>query len=150
MRLSENSNRLFKEFFDQCRLCEGFEFPDVNVFARRGAWLLTSILMVDGITLGANVFVHPKFTWRTPSDKLNIERKLMAHELAHVLQYKRLGFVRFLRDYIRDFWTIFSKKKKWSPRTWFESYLEIPHEIEARKLADEFIDWVDTPESGIS
>lgn len=147
MRLSKNSNKLFEEFFDQCNLCETVELPKVNVFARRGAWLITNILMVDGITLGRQIFINPKLLWRDKNRNLRIERKLMAHEYVHVLQYKRLGFLKFLWVYVRDFMKIFIKKEKWSLKTWFESYLEIPHEVEARKFADEFMIWLKKNES---
>jgi len=147
MRLSENSNKLFEEFFNQCNLCEGFEFPKVNVFARRGAWLLTNVLLVDGITIGKHIFVNPRYVWRGSTRKLRIEQKLMAHEFVHVLQYERLGFAKFLWVYVTDFWRIFRQKEKWNFKTWFESYLEIPHEIEARKFADEFMDWIETSDS---
>ena len=141
MLLSENSIKLFEEFFGECDLCEDIEFPKTKVFARRGAWFLTNILLVDGITLGRHVFVNPKHIWRDRKKNLRIEQKLMAHEFVHVLQYARLGFLKFLWIYLRDFLRIFRKKEKWSLESWFESYREIPHEIEARKLADEFMVW---------
>ena len=142
MRLSEPAHNIFARFFNDCELCESFEFPKVQVYVRRGSWVVTNILMVDGITIGRHVFVNPRLVSRDQNDLLRISKTLMAHEIVHVLQYQREGFRRFLTTYVLDFWKIFKRKKKWNLRTWFESYLEIPHEIEAREVASEFSQWL--------
>lgn len=143
MKISENSHKLFADFFQTCGFCQDDAFPKVEVYAKRGAWILTNILFVDGITLGKYIFVAPKFVWRDHKSKLKIRHKLIAHELVHVIQYQQFGFWRFIRKYIGDFWKIFKQKEKWNFKTWVESYLELPQEIEARHIADEFIDWLE-------
>ncbi len=142
MRLSESATSLFTKFFEDCKRCEGFEPFEIQVYVRRGSKILTSILMVDGITIGRHIFVSPKLVSRDANDLLRISKTLIAHELVHVFQYRRLGFLKFLYVYVNDFWKIFRKKKKWNLKTWFDSYLEIPHEIEARDVASEFSVWL--------
>ncbi len=141
MKLSENSQNIFAVFFNECNYCGISEFSNVQIYSRRGSWLITNTLMVDGITFGRHIFVHPKFVWRDENKKLRIQEKLVAHELVHVLQYKNLGTFGFLKKYIADFWKIFKQKDKWNSKTWFEAYLELPHEVEARKVASDFVRW---------
>lgn len=146
MNLSKNSHKLFAEFFEECDLCDTLEFPKVQVYSRRGSKILTRILMVEGITFGRHIFVQPKNVWRDEKNKLRIHQKLMAHELVHVLQYQQQGFFGFLRKYVSDFWRLFKQKEKWNLKSWFESYRDLPHEIEARKVASEFINWIENSE----
>ncbi len=141
MQLSQNGQKLFAEFFSDSGLCGENEFPDIRVYAKRGSWIVTNLLMVEGITFGRHVFINPRLITRDESNVLRMSKILMAHEIAHVIQYERDGSVNFLKSYIGDFWRNFRKKRKWSLSTWFESYMEIPHEVEARKIAAEFTSW---------
>ncbi len=103
MNLSENSHKIFAEFFHKYELCETFEFPEIQVYSRKGSQILTSILNVEGITFGRHIFVQPKYVRRDDKSRLQIRRKLIAHELVHVLQYQMVGFAKFLFNYVRDF-----------------------------------------------
>lgn len=141
MKLSENSQKIYAEFFQDCDICRFFEFPKVQIYSRNGSKILTKILNVEAITFGKHIFVHPKYIRRDEKKRLRIYDKLLAHELVHVLQYQKHGFVRFLKKYIRDFWNAFKKKEKWNLETWYESYSEIPYEIQARKFAADFMHW---------
>lgn len=143
MQLSKNAHKLFADFFCDSDLCEVHQFPDIQVYAKRGSWVVTNLLMVDGITFGRHVFINPRLISRDQKSLLRISKILMAHEIAHVIQYQREGSLNFLLNYFRDFWRIFRNKEKWDLRTWFESYMEIPHEVEARKVASEFSSWLE-------
>ncbi len=143
MRLSEYANSLFSDFFSDSEICESGRFPKVEVYARRGSWLVTNLLMVDGITIGRFVFINPKLVKRDQDRLLRISQTLMAHELAHVLQYQREGFFPFLIGYVKSFWEIFRKKERWNFRSWYESYFEMPQEVEAREIAAEFSKWIE-------
>lgn len=142
MKLSKDAHKLFAEFFCDSDLCRVQEFPDIQVYAKRGSWILTNLLLVDGITFGRTIFIRPKLTKRDKDSVLRVSKTLMAHEITHVLQYKREGLYKFLLNYFRDFWRIFRKKKQWNLRSVFESYKKIPHEVEARKVAVEFSNWL--------
>lgn len=72
----------------------------------------------DGITLGSLVIMR-KGCARP--------ERLLAHELAHVRQFARLGWVRFLSQYLGSY--VSSRLKGRSHR---EAYLNIPLEIDAR------------------
>ncbi len=147
MRLSEDARRKFSAFFETHEITRGISIPDVQIYARRGAWLVTTAIMVDGITLGRHIFINPRFVKRDAGNILRAPKDLIAHELVHVIQYQRHGFMRFLKLYVNDFWESFKKLERWTVRGWFESYLEIEHEEEARKIAAEFMRWTKNPES---
>ncbi len=59
----------------------------------------------------------------------------------HVIQYKKVGFVKFLYKYLRDYWVNLRKKEKWNAASRRTAYLEIPFEIEARDAAQKFLEW---------
>ncbi|NNE65183.1 MAG: DUF4157 domain-containing protein [Pyrinomonadaceae bacterium] len=142
MRLSDKSSRLFAEFFEEMGCCGASDFPDVRIYTGRGARILTRLLIVDGITIGKSVFVDRKYLSRRANGSAGMEKGLLAHELAHVVQYTNEGKIRFLRTYIRDFWSEFRSRGEWTGKAWFEAYQAIPHEIEARELAAMFEPWL--------
>lgn len=146
MRLSSRSRGLFMEFFECTGLCGPGDFPDVRVYTKRGARILTGLMLVDGITFGRAIYVHPRFVRRNSSGLLVVSKQLLAHEIVHVLQYRDEGIVRFLRKYIGDFLKEFRRKKRWSAKSWYEAYLTVPHEIEAREYTIKFRHWYDTRE----
>ena len=142
MRLSKNTRRLYADFFEGMGLCIEKDFPTVHIYSRFGARIVTGILLVDGITLGRAIFVHPRFVRRSSTGRLVISKQLLAHEIVHVLQYANEGTAVFLSNYISSFWRQFRGRKKWSAKSWYEAYLAIPHEIEAREFAARFKPWL--------
>ncbi|MEZ5306878.1 MAG: DUF4157 domain-containing protein [Pyrinomonadaceae bacterium] len=144
MKLSEGSRTIFRRFLEQGMETSADRLPDVRVYSRGGATILTRLLLVDGITIGRRVFIDRNYTYRDSQGRLKVSRSLFAHELAHVLQYQREGLLKFLFIYFRDFWRIFRAKKKWNTRNWFEAYQAIPFEIEAREFAVRFRHWLET------
>ncbi len=77
-----------------------------------------------GITLGRYVFVTPGH------DNGDGTSQLLAHELVHVEQWKRLGAARFLRSYLGSY--LGGLRSGLSP---LEAYAAIPLEREARERA---------------
>ena len=142
MQLSKDARRLYADFFEEVGLCEATRFPNVWIYSRKGARLLTAVLLVDGITIGRAIYVNPRFIRRSTSGRLIISKKLLAHEIVHVLQYSREGATGFLSNYIVNFWRQFRGRKRWTAKTWYEAYLSIPHEIEAREFAAKFKPWL--------
>jgi hypothetical protein len=72
---------------------------------------------------------------------LKLPEDLIAHEIAHTLQYRREGFVNFFRKYLSSYWRNLRRKRKWDAAARQEAYLEIPFEIEARATAARFVEW---------
>jgi hypothetical protein len=59
-----------------------------------------------------------------------LDRGLLAHELVHVMQWRELGVIRFLIEYI-----IFYLRGRLRGLGHWESYREIPLEVEARQVS---------------
>ena len=71
-----------------------------------------------GMTLGPLIFVR----------RGHLDRQLLAHELVHVNQWRELGVVRFLFVYVG-----FYLRGRLRGLSHWESYMEIPIEVAARK-----------------
>lgn len=86
-----------------------------KIYETRLVWPGTS-----GWTLGERVFIKPKL------DESH-RKRLVAHELVHVEQYRKHGIVGFLKQYFTDY-----AKNLVTCRKHRQAYLDIPFEIEAR------------------
>lgn len=143
MFLAKDSHRRFEEFYREFFQDENFRIPPIEIYARRGAGLLTGLFKINGITFGRRILISPKLTTRSKDLRLCAPKDLIAHELAHVLQYQKLGFVRFFYTYLKAYFQALQKKEKWDAAARAEAYLEIPHEVEARQLAADFLKWAE-------
>ena len=143
MRLSKDSKKRLEEFTKAFFQNEFESLPEMIIYAKRGADLLTRTLNVQGITFGKYVFLQPTLIWENERRQICAPKWLIAHEYAHVLQYRKLGTIKFLLTYFRDFLRGLKRFEKWDFNARLESYLEIPHEIEARRFEDEYLKWLE-------
>jgi hypothetical protein len=97
---------------------------------------------VDGITIGRHIFIRSYRINHDAKNNLTISKNLLAHEVTHVLQYQKLGFFLFLFDYLREYLAGLKRKKTINSIARMHAYFEISHEVEARKAADEFEEWM--------
>lgn len=142
MRLSRDLHQKIERFFRVYYKDDSLKLPEVEIFIRRGAWIFSSLLFVSGITFGRKIFIKPSLIERDDKNRLVISKNLLVHELTHTMQYEREGFTGFLFKYFKDFCVNLRRKKKWDFYSRMESYLEIPHEIEARDSAEKFTAWL--------
>lgn len=140
MKLSRQTQKKFETFFRQQFEDERLRLPEVEIYIKRGSGIVTKILKVDGITIGRHIFIKPSFAKYNSKNSITISKKLLAHELTHVLQYQKLGFIGFLVDYLKEYLIGLKRKKKWDLQARTEAYWEIPHEVEARNAAEKFIE----------
>ena len=87
--------------------------------------ILAGCLGADAFVLGRRVFLSPRASdalERSSADAL----ALLAHELTHVAQYRRLGFLPFLARYLREYLRL-----RWAGRDHARAYREISFEREA-------------------
>jgi len=148
MRLSRETHQKLESFFCQCFEDSKLKLPEIEIYARGGARLLTSVLSVDGLTLGRRIFIKPDLARRHGRRNLCVPKILLAHEIAHVLQYQKLGFFRFLYTYFKSYFRALKNKKRWNFISRGQAYLEIPHEVEARQISAEFIEWTIETKNG--
>jgi len=69
-----------------------FKIKEKSLFARIGAWKLGSVKMA--MTIGNTIHLH-----NTSRDEFLRDERWLRHELKHVEQYRRYGFVNFLWKY---------------------------------------------------
>ena len=141
MKLSERSHRKIEDFFRQELKNENFILPEILFYGGKFTHLLTRMMKIEGITIGKRIFIFPENFWRSESDKLRLDESLTVHEIAHVLQYKREGFFKFLLIYFRDYWRNLRKMKKYDSFSRSMAYFEIPFEREAREMEQKFRQW---------
>lgn len=141
MKLTPEAHKLAQDYFRFFFEDEEIELPELQIYTRRGAKIVTKILSVHGITIGRHIFIKPDLTCRDSEARLCLSKNLLIHEATHTLQYRKLGFFGFLYRYFKSYFVILNAKKKWDIYSRMDAYLEIPYEIEARKTAAEFADW---------
>jgi Domain of unknown function (DUF4157) len=141
MKLAQKSKHKIEEFFREYLKDENFQLPEIYFYAGRFTRALTSFLNIDGITIGKRIFIFPDNFRFDENELLKLDGKLTVHEIAHVLQYRREGFWRFLWLYLKSYLLNLRKRKKWDLNARSEAYLNIPFEIEAREIASKFTIW---------
>ncbi len=141
MRLAESSHSKIEEFYCEFLNDINFKLPAIHFYAGRFTHLFTTLISVNGITFGRRIFIFPEFLSINQSNKLKLPDELVVHEIAHVLQYRREGFVKFFYKYMRDYWRNLRKRKSWNSHARQLAYLEIPFEIEARNAEEKFLEW---------
>lgn len=141
MKLSADSQNKLERFFREYLSDETFRLPLINFYAGKFTKFFTLFLKVHGITFGRNIFIQPNLITRDSENRQKLSLELAAHEIAHVLQYKNVGFIRFFREYLTNYWLNLKKQKDWNADARHEAYLEIPFEREARAIAAEFAEW---------
>jgi Domain of unknown function (DUF4157) len=141
MKLAEKSHKKIEKFFREYLEDEKFNLPIIYFYGGKWTHYLTSAINTDGITIGKRIFIFPDNFWKSEGELLRLDEKLVVHEIAHVLQYKREGFIRFLWLYLKSYLSNLKSKEKFDLKSRTEAYLDIPYEIEARKIASKFMVW---------
>lgn len=121
------SERVCREAVEACRLIRCI--PSLlEVRGMRSAVAYAALRKrAKGITLGDDVYIRSDCV----GPALEIPLDLLAHEVAHVAQYRRDGASTFLRKYIWEY-TRGLAEGLGDER----AYLSIPYEREARRVAD--------------
>ena len=141
MLLAGESHRRMEEFFRHHLGDERLRLPRVRFYAGRFAGWLTGTFGIGAITFGSRVYVAPALVWRDADDRLVMPSELAVHEAAHVLQYGRNGFVRFLFLYLRDYAWALGREAGGARERHRAAYLAIKFEVEARAAAESYAAW---------
>lgn len=141
MKLADTSHQKLETFFREFLNDEHFRLPVVYFYVGGFTKILTKIVGVHGITFGRRIFIKPQIVSLNENNLLRLPEDLAAHEITHVLQYRREGFVGFFRQYLSAYWSNLLEKKKWDGDSRHQAYLDIPFEIEARNVAAKFVEW---------
>lgn len=141
MKLAPESLRKFETFFRELYDNEQFNLPPINFHAGGFSSVLTALLKIHGITIGSHIFIKPIFLTAAGDKRRKIHTELAAHEIAHVLQYEREGFMKFLYKYFGDYRRNLRRSATRNIEARHQAYLSIPFEIEAREIASKFVEW---------
>lgn len=142
MILSASARAELEEFFREFRGEESFRLPAVKVYAGRAVRLLTGRARIDAITFGRRVLVAPRHLRPDVAGNARaVAGRLMAHEVAHLLQAERAGLLRFLLAYLREYLKGMSRQPKWDAAAHWRAYSEISYEREAREAERAYEAW---------
>jgi len=141
MKLAESSHDKLQTFFREVLGEENFKLPVVNFYAGRFSRIFTLVLKIHGITFGRRIFIMPDLISTDFENRRRLPLELAAHEIVHVLQYKKDGFAKFFYKYLSSYWKNLRAEKNWDSDARQQAYRDIPYEREARKIAAEFVVW---------
>ena len=141
MKLSVKSHQKIESFFRDCLEDKDFKLPQIKFYGGKFTRFFTTRLKIEGITIGRRVFIFPDQFWRSKSRLLRLDEKLVVHEIAHGLHYRREGFFKFIYKYLLNYWRNLRKLKKWDAFSRQIAYFEIAFEKEARETERKYADW---------
>jgi len=141
MKLAESSHDKLQTFFREVLGEENFKLPVVNFYAGGFSRIFTLVLKIHGITFGRRIFIMPDLISTDFENRRRLPLELAAHEIVHVLQYKKDGFAKFFYKYLSSYWKNLRAEKNWDSVARQQAYRDIPYEREARKIAAEFVVW---------
>ena len=141
MKLSESSHRLVENFFRDYFRDESFILPKIHFYTGKTSAFFTQISKSNGITFGKRIFIMPPLLTLNAKNHKKLPEDLVVHEIMHVIQYQKKGFLKFLYVYLRDYRENLRLYEKWDADSRRQAYLNIPFEIEAREAAKDFLEW---------
>ena len=121
--LGEGERRALEAFY-------GADLGDVRLHAGLVARGIARLLGASAVTLGRRVFFSPA-GWRAREARGRRGLELLAHEAAHVLQYRREGRIRMLVRYLASY-----ARHRARGTGHAVAYRCVPHEIEAWAVSD--------------
>ena len=133
MKLAHESHARVEEFLRQHLGDPGLRLPAFSLYTGRFAWLLMKGLKMGAITFGRHIFVSPALVGRSEDGRAIVPGWLIVHESVHVLQYERVGYLRFFFEYLRGYWRALRASGKWDAAGRMEAYLAIAAECDARE-----------------
>ncbi|HLL16424.1 MAG TPA: DUF4157 domain-containing protein [Pyrinomonadaceae bacterium] len=141
MRLAEESRARLERFFRSYEGDESLRLP--LVFVHAGFWsdALLRALRVAAITIGRHIFVSRRIVERDARGQLTMPGWLLAHEAAHVRQFQRAGFIKFVCNYAREYLTLLARGGKFDASARMEAYEQITREREAREVEAAYLKW---------
>jgi hypothetical protein len=133
MKLSAETHREIEEFFRRHTGDGGLKLPPIEIHDGWVANLITTANGISGITFGRHVFVRSGLVRRDAAGRATMRGWLLVHEVAHVLQYERSGYLRFFRTYLRGYWRALREGRRWDRAGRVAAYFAIAEEREARE-----------------
>lgn len=140
MRLDEDSCAKLELFFREFLRDDNVRLPRMRFYTGPVAHWVTRAGRIGALTLGRRVFVAPSMLSRE-NGLARMSGRLLAHEVAHVLQYERVGTARFLLRYLQEYFAGLWRAGNLDAGSRMGAYLDISFEREARTAEREFMSW---------
>ena len=141
MRLTAEGQAHVEGFLGMHLGVEGLRLPPVFIHCGRTARVITGVLRVGAITLGAHVFVAPSWVARDRDGGVRMPGWLAVHELVHVVQFRRAGAARFLWAYLSGYVRAFGRERRFRLATHRVAYQAIAQEVEAYGAEEAYRAW---------
>lgn len=157
MFLATNTELHLQEFFRCFTNDATLRLPPVRVHKNALAIFITGRLRIAGITIGRRILLAPsqveaRVESSNECEKVRefvVSEELLVHEMMHVVQFERDGFVGFVRGYVGDYLRTLWREKRCDAATRMMAYLAIPAECEARAAAAAYTQWRVTVDGNI-
>ncbi len=118
--------------------------PEISLYNSRLIDRVGFALGFDGLTFRRWVFVTRRVLNRKDGYDIDIDSAFLAHELIHVLQYRREGTFIFLTKYLCAFVSALRSAEGPLKAKVRNAYLAIPYEQEALQAETYFRCWSET------
>lgn len=141
MKLKPESHARLERFFREHTGDQSLKLPVIKVHGGLASFMLLKLIGRRGITFGRHVFMAPRLIERESDGRVFAPDRLLVHEAAHVLQYEKRGFARFLCGYLGGYLGALRAWAKWDGAGRGAAYLSIAEEREAREAEIAFLRW---------
>ena len=146
MRLTPESHKRLQQFFRQHYGDAELVLPLIEWDVSAAARLAVRTSGVTAMTLGTRILFDPKALREDADGRFWIRNRLAAHEATHVLQYQRMGWGRFMWNYLGDYAGQMQQAAKWNAHAHFRAYEAINAEREAQTTEDAYALWCEREE----
>jgi hypothetical protein len=141
MLLAPHSHERLEEFFRLHLRDESLQLPRAHFYAGHFAAWLTRTFDINAITLGGRVFVTPRVMRRDNDGRTSAPARLVVHETAHVLQYRRAGVAAFWFRYVCEYARALMREEGRGVRQHWAAYRAISFEAQARAAEEAYAVW---------
>jgi hypothetical protein len=141
LRLAPDSQARLEQFFRFHLRDETLRLPAVRFYAGSFARHLTTAFEIQAITFSRTIFIAPRLLRRDVSGSLSAPARLVVHELAHTLQYRRAGRLPFLFRYLTEYARGLMGAGSLCAKARAAAYRAISFEARAREAEDAYAVW---------
>ncbi len=138
MRLSPDSQARIETFLRERLAEETLCLPPTSIYVGWFARWLMKMLGMGAITFGRHIFVAQSLVKKDEEGRVVIPGWLLVHELVHVLQYEKKGYLHFFYDYLNGYWSALRAGKRWDAAGRRAAYFAIAEERAAREVEDAY------------
>jgi hypothetical protein len=138
MKLSGESREQIESFLREKFGDDALCLPPTSIYVGWFARSLMRMLGMGAITFGRRVFVARSLVGRNGEGEVNVPGWLLVHEMVHVMQYEKKGFVRFFYSYLNGYWRALREGGSWDKAGRMRAYFAIAEEREAREVEDAY------------